>query len=117
MGRSRFGNTLGCVAALLVALAWACPAPAAEVDLGRQLDGVADELLAALDPALGQFPRKPRLAVWPFEPDTIPVGKEAADDVTDALQAALLAKARDRYELVARDSLKTLITDMERTGV
>jgi hypothetical protein len=87
-------------------------------DLSAQIAPIADELVDGLAPLLAPAgPRRPRLAVWPFEADAIPVAKPAADDVTEALTRALLVKAGGRYDVIARDSLRSLIADLERTGV
>jgi hypothetical protein len=105
-------------AALVAATALLVSPDLGAADLSAQIRPVADELVEGLGPLLGATgPRRPRLAVWPFDADSIPVAKPAADDVTDALTGALLARATGRYDVVARDSLRSLIADMERTGV
>ena len=60
--------------------------------------------------------KRVRIALWPFDPDEIPLAKEAAEDFNDVLFAALIKQAGGRYDFVARDEIKALVDDMEQTG-
>ncbi|MEG3619794.1 DUF4384 domain-containing protein [Magnetovibrio sp. PR-2] len=60
--------------------------------------------------------KKPRIAVWPFKKDEIPISKDLADELNAAVLAKLIQKSRGRYEFVARESLRNIISDMEATG-
>ena len=97
--------------------------PASAPDRGRMMGVFADEILYELNSALGRAAsapadgRKLRIALWPFEAQTIPISKSFADELNAMLLSALLAKHGNRYEFVARQSLGTLIEDMRRTGV
>lgn len=76
-----------------------------------------DEALLYLKKAYNYIKEKRvRIAIWPFDPDTVPVALEAAEDFNDALYARLLKKTAGRYDFVARDELKALINDMDQTG-
>jgi len=59
---------------------------------------------------------KPRVAVWPFRQDLVPVDKEDADALNDKLLAGLLKASKGNFEFVARDALRAIITDLEETG-
>lgn len=60
--------------------------------------------------------KKTRIALWPFRQQDIPVPKTVADEFNAAVLAQLIKQSGGRYEFVARDSLRTLIADMNETG-
>ena len=62
------------------------------------------------------YGKKPRIALWPFRRDLIPISKIVADQVNDSFLASLLDHAAGRYEFVARDALKAIISDLHETG-
>jgi len=111
------------VLVLLAPRAAAASASAPLPDRGRMMGAFADEILDELNrapvPAVraSSDGRKLRVALWPFDAETIPVAKSLADELNAMLLAALLANYGNRYEFVARQSLGTLIEDMRRTGV
>ena len=62
------------------------------------------------------YGERPRIAVWPFKEDEIPISKEIADDFNGELLAELVRQMGGTYEFVAREALKALIQDMAETG-
>lgn len=82
----------------------------------------ADEIIAGISstdmsliPARGGY-GAPRIAVWPFEGDDLPVPKALAAEYNDRLEAGIARRARGRLQLVARPALKTLIREIESLG-
>jgi hypothetical protein len=59
---------------------------------------------------------KLRVAIWPFDGDEVPIPKASADEFNDTLLAQLQNLAGGRYSFIARETLKSLIADMESTG-
>ena len=62
------------------------------------------------------YGKKARIALWPFRQDLIPLSKDIADRMNDSFLASLLDQAKGRYEFVARDALKAIISDLQETG-
>jgi hypothetical protein len=58
-----------------------------------------------------------RVAIWPFQKNDIPIAKSIADGFNDKLLAALLKEPTKEITFVARDALRTIISDMSQTGV
>ncbi len=82
----------------------------------------ADEIIAGISstdmsliPARGGY-GAPRIAVWPFEGDDLPVSKALAAEYNDRLEAGIARRSRGRLQLVARPALKTLIREIESLG-
>jgi len=82
----------------------------------------ADEIIAgiwstdmSLIPARGGY-GAPRIAVWPFEGDDLPVPKAVAAEFNDRLEAGIARLSKGRLRLVARPALKTLIREIESRG-
>lgn len=57
-----------------------------------------------------------RVAVLPFPPEDVPVTPSVAAELHAGFLAALIVAAGDRIDLVARESLKAVIADLDRTG-
>ncbi|MCZ6772840.1 MAG: DUF4384 domain-containing protein [Proteobacteria bacterium] len=72
------------------------------------LEAHARELLKGLDADAGE--RKLRLALLPFRGSMVPINRDFADTITDALLRELLRQGR--HEIVARDTIEKIITDM-----
>jgi Putative peptidoglycan binding domain len=83
---------------------------------------LADEIVAGIySTDMSQIPARggygaPRIAVWPFEGDDLPVPKALAAEYNDRLQAGIARRATGRLQLVARPALKTLIREIESLG-
>jgi hypothetical protein len=82
----------------------------------------ADEIVSGISstdmsliPARGGY-GAPRVAVWPFEGDKLPVPKALAAEYNDRLEAGIARRAKGRLRLVARPALKTLIREIESLG-
>lgn len=76
------------------------------------LEARARELLEDLDAHAGE--RRLRLALLPFRESEVPINRDFADTITDALLRELLRHGR--HEIVARDTIHEIITDMQQTG-
>jgi hypothetical protein len=85
----------------------------------------ARELIEGIEARRGSFVDKayayihgqmPRVAVWPFRKDRIPIAPDVAAQMSDALLEELLGQSGSRFQFVARDALKHIITDMQETG-
>ena len=76
------------------------------------LEARARELLKGLDADAGE--RKLLLALLPFRGPKVPINRDFADTITDALLRELLRQGR--HEIVARDTIDKIITDMREGG-
>lgn len=78
---------------------------------------VAEDLLAGLRRTDLEFKDAPlRVAVFPFDPDLIPVPPDQAADLNDRLVAALVQRSQGAIVVIARDDLRAVIRDLEETG-
>lgn len=59
---------------------------------------------------------KPRIALWPFQAHKIPISTKVAEEFNEQLLASLLQKSKGRHQFIARNALKTIISDMSETG-
>ena len=79
--------------------------------------GAVEKTIRALKKRFNQDPAKRlRIAVWPYEADKLPVSKDKADVFNDHLLGQLQKLAGSRYDFVARETLSSLIDDMDNTG-
>ncbi len=76
------------------------------------LEARARELLESLDAHAGE--RKLRLALLPFRGSEVPINRDFADTITDALLRELLHQGR--HEIIARDTIDKIITGMQEDG-
>lgn len=106
------------VAAVAVGLVLATAASAAPSPFPAFADEIVEGISSqdvSLIPARGGY-GAPRIAVWPFEGDDLPVPKALAAEYNDRLEAAIARRSQGRLQLVARPALKTLIRDIENLG-
>jgi hypothetical protein len=76
------------------------------------MEAHAEQLLEGLDAQAGG--RTLRLALLPFWNSEIPIDKDIADTITDALEQELLRQGR--HEIIAHDAIDAIIDDMEKIG-
>lgn len=76
---------------------------------------VASQMLGPL--SAGKPAPPMRLAVLPLPADRVPVTAAVAAELHAGLLAALVQRAGSGLDLVARESLREIIADMDRTGV
>lgn len=59
---------------------------------------------------------RPRVAIWPFKPDSTPVPPALANEYNAKLLSELLSKGRDRYRFVAQEGLKAVISAADESN-
>lgn len=101
---------------LLAAACWPRSAgAAAEMARAEALSLIADAMVSQ---TLAAMPagRPPRIAVLPFSSEDVPVMPAVAAELHAGMLSALLRAGGERIHLVARESLRAIIADLDRTG-
>ena len=59
---------------------------------------------------------RPRVAIWPFDEENVPIAKDAADELIAIFTASFLNHAAGRIDVIGRTVIRDLMDDMRATG-
>jgi hypothetical protein len=59
---------------------------------------------------------RPRVVIWPFDEEKVPISMDAADELHDMFTASFINHADGRIDIIGRAVIRDLIEDMRDTG-
>jgi hypothetical protein len=109
---------------LCVAIASGGEISAAEDKTTEAIDGAAKQIVeqilksaSVVDQFKGYvYGTRPRVAIWPFDEENVPIAKDTADELHDRFTASFIDHADGRIDIIGRAVIRDLIEDMRATG-
>jgi len=109
---------------LCLAIASGGEVSATEDKTTEAIDGAAKQIVeqilkstSAVDHFKGYvYGTRPRVAIWPFDEESVPIAKDTADELHDIFTASFISHADGRIDIIGRAMIRDLIEDMRVTG-